>query len=344
MLAQTSPPRAVTAKGIMPPGAAARTQAGNERRNRKDERRMIRSNLHCNPRRQIGTDDIAFYRESGYLVVEDVLDAAQLQRLRGAVAEMLTGASGITGNTDLYDLEDSHAPAAPRVRRLKLPHRHHPAFAELVRSEPILELLRPLLGKSVRLQTSKLNLKSAGYGAPVEWHQDWAYYPCTNQDVLALGVLLDDFTEDNGAMMVVPGSHTGPIHDHHTDGRFCGAMDPEATGYDFSRAVKLLAPAGSVTLHHARTIHGSAPNLSGASRNFLLYECMAADAWPLAGTFSPFTDLEEFDSRMLCGEPTLQPRLESVPVRMPLPKPLDPSSLYQAQKGLGNRYFNTIEA
>ena len=65
--------------------------------------------------------------------------------------------------------------------------------------------MRPLLGPSIRLQTSKLNLKSAGYGAPVEWHQDWAYYPYTNQDVLAMGVLLDDFTEDNGAMMVVPG-------------------------------------------------------------------------------------------------------------------------------------------
>jgi ectoine hydroxylase-related dioxygenase (phytanoyl-CoA dioxygenase family) len=204
--------------------------------------------------------------------------------------------------------------------------------------------MKPLLGPNIRLQTSKLNLKSAGYGAPVEWHQDWAYYPYTNQDVLALGVLLDDFTEDNGAMMVVPGSHTGPVYDHQSNGRFCGAMDTAAAGLDLGKAVKIIAPAGSITLHHARTVHGSAPNLSGASRNFLLYEAMAADAWPLAGTFAPFTDLEEFDSRLLCGEPTLQPRLEAVPVRIPLPKPLDPSSLYQTQKGLGNRYFNTVEA
>jgi ectoine hydroxylase-related dioxygenase (phytanoyl-CoA dioxygenase family) len=298
---------------------------------------MTRTRGHAH--REIGPDDVAFYRENGYLVVEDVLDAAQLKTLRAAVAQMLEGARGLTGNTDVYDLEDSHTPEAPRVRRLKQPHKNHPAFGALIRSEPILRLLRPLLGENIRLQTSKLNLKSAGYGAPVEWHQDWAYYPCTNQDVLALGVLLDDFTEENGAMMVVPGSHTGPILDHHFDGRFCGAIDPVASGYDLGKAVKLLAPAGSVTLHHARTVHGSAPNLSGASRNFLLYECLAADAWPLAGTFSPFTDLEEFDSRMLCGKPTLEPRMEAVPVRIPLPKPLDPSSLYQAQKGLGNRYF-----
>ncbi len=294
--------------------------------------------------RTIGESDVAFYRQNGYLVVRDVLDAAQLKVLRDAVAELLAGARGVTGNTDLYDLEDSHRPEAPRVRRLKLPHRNHAAFGELIRSESLLRLLRPLLGDSIRLQTSKLNLKSAGYGAPVEWHQDWAYYPYTNQDVLALGVLLDDFTEENGAMMVVPGSHLGPVYDHHSNGRFCGAMDPDGTGFDFSKAVKLIAPAGSITLHHARTVHGSAPNTSGASRNFLLYEAMAADAWPLAGTFAPFTDLEEFNSRILCGEPTLQPRLEAVPVRIPLPKPLDPSSLYQAQKGLGNRFFEPVNA
>jgi ectoine hydroxylase-related dioxygenase (phytanoyl-CoA dioxygenase family) len=292
----------------------------------------------------VGEDDVAFYRENGYLVVRDVLDASVLRRLRDAVDEMLAGAFGIRDNTDVYDFEDSHTPQAPRVRRLKLPHRNHAAFGDLIRSETLLRLLRPLLGQNIRLQTSKLNLKSAGYGAPVEWHQDWAYYPYTNQDVLALGVLLDDFTEDNGAMMVVPGSHKGPVYDHHSSGRFCGAMDPKATGFDFGNAIKLIAPAGSITLHHARTVHGSAPNTSGASRNFLLYEAMAADAWPLAGTFAPFADLDEFNSRMLCGEPTLQPRLEAVPVRIPLPKPLDPSSLYQAQKGLGNRYFEPVKA
>ena len=292
----------------------------------------------------INEGHVAFYRERGYLVVPGVLDAGRLKTLRDAVSEMLAGAQGLTASNELFDLEDSHTPESPRVRRLKLPHCHHPAFGDLIRSAALLDLLKPLLGDNVRLQTSKLNLKSAGYGAPVEWHQDWAYYPYTNQDVLALGVMLDDFTEDNGAMMVLPGSHRGPVFDHHFDGRFCGAIDAAAAGIDLGSAVKLLAPAGSITLHHARTVHGSAPNLSGASRNFLLYEAMAADAWPLAGTFVPFTDLDEFNSRMLCGTPTLQPRMESVPVRIPLPKPRDPSSLYQTQKGLGNRYFNTVDA
>jgi ectoine hydroxylase-related dioxygenase (phytanoyl-CoA dioxygenase family) len=223
------------------------------------------------------------------------------------------------------------------VRRLKLPHRHHPAFAELIRSPKVLALLTPLLGPSVRMHTCKLNLKSAAYGAPVEWHQDWAFYPHTNDDVLALGVLLDDFEPDNGPMMVVPGTQFGPIHDHHQSGVFVGAIDPTLVRDELAQAVPLIAKAGSITLHHARLIHGSAQNTSGRSRNFLLYEAMAADAWPLAG--GHFGTLEDFDSRLLCGHPTLQPRMTAVPVRMPFPKAPESASLYQSQKYMANRFF-----
>ena len=287
--------------------------------------------------------DVELYREQGYLVVKDVLSADELAAARAAMEQLLEGARGVEAHTALYDLEDTHTPQQPRVRRLKLPHKHHSRFAELIRSDKLLALMQPLLGPDIRLQTSKLNLKSAGYGAAVEWHQDWAFYPYTNDDVLALGVLLDEFAADNGALMVLPGSHRGPVYDHHADGRFCGAIDIDACGLDLANAVQLVAPAGSITLHHARLVHGSAPNRSGRSRSYLLYEAMAADAWPLAGTFAPFTDLEEFDSRMLCGAPTIEPRLAAVPVRIPLPKPVDPSSIYQAQKGIAQRYFDVVK-
>ena len=172
---------------------------------------------------------VDFYRREGYVVAHDVLDATELSRVRAAMDALLAGARGVSDHTALYDLEDTHTPQEPRVRRLKLPHQHHPVFAELICSPKVLALLTPLLGPSVRMHTSKLNLKSAAYGAPVEWHQDWAFYPHTNDDVLAVGVLLDDFEPDNGPMMVVPGSHFGPIHDHHHDGVFVGAIDPGST-------------------------------------------------------------------------------------------------------------------
>ena len=282
-----------------------------------------------------------FYRKEGYVVAHDVLDAGELGRLHAAMNELLAGAVGVTDHTPLYDLEDTHSPEQPRVRRLKLPHQHHPAFRDLIRSPKLLGLMTSILGPSVRMHTSKLNLKSADYGSPVEWHQDWAFYPHTNDDVLAVGVLLDDFTPENGPMMVVPGTHFGPIHSHHQEGIFVGAIDPREIGAEIERAVPLIAKAGSITLHHARLIHGSALNTSRQPRSFLLYEAMAADAWPLAGGL--FGSLEEFNSRMLCGQPTLEPRMTAVPVRMPVPKAPESASLYQSQKYMAKRFFEVAD-
>ena len=183
-----------------------------------------------------------------------------------------------------------------------------------------------------------MNLKSAGHGAAVEWHQDWAFYPHTNDDVLAVGILLDDANENNGPMMVLPGSHLGPIHDHHSDGAFCGAIDLTRTPLDLSGAVALTAPAGSITIHHARLVHGSAANRSDRPRRLLLFEYAAADAWPLAG-IEPIDDFEEFNRRVVHGAPVLEPRLASVPVRMPLPRATHQGSLYENQRTLGHRYF-----
>jgi phytanoyl-CoA hydroxylase len=199
-------------------------------------------------------------------------------------------------------------------------------------------MLKELWG-SVRFDTGKLNMKSAGYGAPVEWHQDWAFYPHTNDDLAAVGIVLDDVDEQNGPMMVVPGSHNGTVYDHHgPNGRFCGAIDPAHSDADFSRALPCLGKAGSITVHHVRAVHGSATNFSGRERRFLLFQYRAADAWPLLG----FKDgIEKFDELLLAGEPTLEPRLAPVPVRLPLPPAEHQGSIYENQRASGRRYFDT---
>jgi ectoine hydroxylase-related dioxygenase (phytanoyl-CoA dioxygenase family) len=289
-------------------------------------------------------EQIATYRERGYIVLPSVLSSEQLSRLRQVLASILERAHGVSANDAVFDLEDSHTPDRPRVRRVKTPHKVDAFFMELVRSPAILEPVKALLGPSVRFLNSKLNLKSAGHGSAVEWHQDWAYYPYSNDDVLAVGVTLDDMTRDNGPMLLLPGSHRGPIYDHHANGRFVGGFDPLKAGLDVSPAEPVILPAGSISIHQARLVHGSDLNRSGADRRFLLYELAAGDAWPLAGAYSHWSDWEEFNSRLICGEPSNTPRMAAVPVRMPLPGALDPSSLYQAQKGLERRSFSSYVA
>jgi ectoine hydroxylase-related dioxygenase (phytanoyl-CoA dioxygenase family) len=202
----------------------------------------------------------------------------------------------------------------------------------------MISILKALLGRDIRLHGSKLNVKAPKYGSPVEWHQDWAFYPHTNDDILAIGVMLDDVELENGPLLVMPGSHRiNRVWDHHLDGRFCGAMDPtKSPELDYSKAVPCVGKAGSCSFHHVRLVHGSAQNTSDKPRQLLLYECTAADAWPLVN----FKDLDEFNSRMISGEPTLEPRTEKVPIRMPLPPALAQGSIYENQTALRNRFFD----
>ena len=284
-------------------------------------------------------DQVERYRREGYVVVEDLVAAETLAELRRVTEEIVATAHGVTSHTNVLDLEPSHTPERPRVRRIKSPHLAHPFYWDMAGHPPVMAAIEPLIGPDIRVRPGgKVNLKSAGYGAPVEWHQDWAFYPHTNDDVLAVGILLDDVDEDNGPMMVLPGSHLGPIHDHHANGAFCGGIDLARTPLDLSGAVALTAPAGSVTIHHARLVHGSAVNRSDRPRRLLLFEYAAADAWPLAG-IEPLDDFEEFNRRVVHGRPTPEPRLAPVPVRMPFPRAVHQGSLYENQRTLGRRYF-----
>ena len=280
---------------------------------------------------------VARYRRDGYLVVEGLLDDATRQRMKQVLSELIERSRGVRAHDDVYDLEPAHSAQQPRVRRIKRPHLVHPVFAEFMRSPRLLAVLSALLGASgVRLHGSKLNLKSPEYGSPVEWHQDWAFYPHTNDDLLAVGVLLDDATAENGPLLVLPATHRGPTWDHHgPDGRFCGAMEPGRDGLDFAAARPLLAPAGACSFHHVRAVHGSAQNRSAQSRNLLLYEFAAADAFPLLG----IPDWDDFNSRLLVGSPTVVPRIVDCPVRMPFPPARNQGSIYENQTSLQSRYF-----
>ncbi len=284
-----------------------------------------------------------FYDENGYLMVENVVTPAQLDELRRITRDFLEKSRSVTESNDIYDLDDGHGPDAPRLTRIKLPHKQHPFFWEVLRNSGVTEVLNDLLGPDTLLQTSKLNTKAPGGGAAVEWHQDWAFYPHTNDSMLAFGLMLEDVTADNGPLMVIPGTHKGPILDHSANGVFAGAIDPDDPLFEKDKAVTLTGKAGSMTVHHARTLHGSAPNMSDRNRLILFYECHAADAWPLLGAGSYIHSLgqrlfwQDLQERLITGELTLTPRMENIPVSIPLPPAPDASSIFKSQKSSGQK-------
>jgi ectoine hydroxylase-related dioxygenase (phytanoyl-CoA dioxygenase family) len=284
---------------------------------------------------------IEFYREQGYLLVEDVLDADLLARLRSAAEGMIERSRSVSESDAVFDLDEGHSAATPRLTRVKHPHLNVPGFDEVLQAPRVKAVLQQLLGPTVRLQTTKLNTKAPGGGAAVEWHQDWAFYPHTNDDLLAIGLILADVDEANGPLMVIPGSHKGPTLDHTRNGVFAGAIDPADPAFDFSKAVTLTGRAGSMSIHHVRLLHGSAPNMSDRARLICFYELAAGDAWPLAGSSTAVASMTQqqvwdwIGQNTHYGPPSATPRLAAVPARLPLPPAPDSGSIFKIQKSAG---------
>ena len=121
------------------------------------------------------------------------------------------------------------------------------------------------------------------------------------------------------------------MYDHHIEAGFCGAItDPDFSDED---AVPVELAAGGISIHHVRTVHGSTPNRSGKPRRLLLFQYCAIDAWPLVH----FTDWDTFNGTILRGEPTNVPRVEPVPVRMPMPEALQSDVIYELQTAMKER-------
>src|SRR5882762_11544586 len=98
----------------------------------------------------ISEKDVQAYKRDGVIVVPEVLGADILAQVRTVIAELVARSAKTTEHTDVYDLEPGHTAEQPRVRRIKAPHRVDALFNEIVRSEPVLDILKKLLGPGLR--------------------------------------------------------------------------------------------------------------------------------------------------------------------------------------------------
>jgi hypothetical protein len=230
------------------------------------------------------------YFAQGYLHLPAFLDRGWLERLNTLVVTFVGESRGYTRSDAKFDIETGHSAAAPRLRRLCQPVAHHPTFWELTSNSPITDLAQDLLGPDVKFHHSKLNFKWSGGGQEVKWHQDLPFWPHTNDSVLTIGVYLEDVDDTMGPMGVVPGSHRGELFSlYDAKHAWTGALDSSQLGRaGIERAVFLKGPAGSVTVHHCRTVHGSRPNHHATRcRPLLLQTYSSADALPVTPYVMP---------------------------------------------------------
>jgi phytanoyl-CoA hydroxylase len=285
----------------------------------------------------LSQQQIEFYKDQGYLGVENVFSAAEIAELRRVTDEFVDKSRAVTKSDDVFDIEPTHSRDHPQLRRLKFPVKQHMVYRQALAHPKVLDIVEQLIGPGIFSNGDKLNMKLANVGSPVEWHQDWCFYPHSNDDLLAVGVAMDDASTTNGCLLVMPGTHKGRIYDHNQDGHFVGAVTE--AGFRPEGAVPVELKAGGISIHHVRLLHGSAPNRSSQPRRLLLFQYCAIDAWPL---MSGDKYWDTYVASILRGQATNQPRLAHVPVRLPRPESLQSGGIYEVQEKLKNSIFKKV--
>ncbi|MCG8651381.1 MAG: phytanoyl-CoA dioxygenase family protein, partial [Pirellulales bacterium] len=188
-----------------------------------------------------------------------------------------------TASDPTFDLAPQHSAETPMIRRLKRPDEQHEAYWEAA-TGIVADVVADLIGPDVIYHHSKLNFKwhanDAGDDA-VDWHQDIQFYPHTNYSPLTVGIFLRDTGPEDGPIMMLPGSHEGPLYDQYDDnGNWTGCLSAaDAETLDTSNAAELCGPAGSITIHNCRTVHASRPSSRAGGRPLLLHAYAAGDAF-----------------------------------------------------------------
>lgn len=154
------------------------------------------------------------------------------------------------------------------VRSMEPCHHLDPRLAALVDDPRLWGPARSVLGcEALSLFSDKLNVKRPG-GAPFPWHQEspyWTYGAERLDRIVSALCYLDDASEENGCLWVIPGSHALGRLPGLVERGTLGALYTDVRGVPGTpRPIEL--PAGSVLTFHRDLVHGSRSNRSHHSR------------------------------------------------------------------------------
>jgi len=195
---------------------------------------------------------IAAYRDAGYLAPIRVMAEADALAIRAELEAIEAGMGG---------------PLRGDIR-----HKAHllfPFLADLVRHPAILDAVEDVLGPNLLCWNSNFFIKEAETPSFVSWHQDSTYWGLSAPDVATAWVALTPSDLANGAMAVIPGSHTAdqiPHRDTFDRDNLLTRGQEVAVEVDERAAVPLVLRPGEMSLHHVRLVHGSPPNPSADRR------------------------------------------------------------------------------
>ena len=176
-------------------------------------------------------EQIKTYKSDGFVIVPKVIPNDNLKAMQNELDKWIEKSKGYKENYGetpngkaCFDLENGHSAETPKLRRVANPVDISQAYRDVLFEGPAIEAVADLIGLNVKFHHCKLNIKLPGMKTRVDYHQDHAFDPHTNDDHLTLLVLLDDMSEENGCLRILKESHKGPRYSHYEADEYVGKV------------------------------------------------------------------------------------------------------------------------
>jgi phytanoyl-CoA hydroxylase len=235
------------------------------------------------------------YERDGFVAGGELADRKQLARLRADFDEIFAARQRSDSGIEHERLEDGAGGEYFKVYNL---HRLSPAFHQLVTHPRLIAGIADITGcHRLRVLLDQILYKPPGSGGWNGMHRDMPSFPLIRPyTALTAWVALDDATEENGCLRMVPGSHAwGDATDVAGDDWGLHTIPRIYHGHEVREVPRPLR-AGHVHFHHELTWHCSAPNPTVTKRRAFVILFLNADARYRSGGRIVFPELAHGDA------------------------------------------------
>jgi chlorinating enzyme len=253
------------------------------------------------PFRNITSEQVHFYHDNGYLIVEDALSPAEVQTLRDETIAICRGGAGVVHGLPEMSADETDDQLMQKILCIHFPHKLSEAMLNCMKHPAVVDVLTGVIGPDVKCMQSMLFVKAAGKPGQA-WHQDEDFIPTRDRSLTGAWIALDDATIENGCLWIIPGSHQHGVlwkMEHQDDPAFDCADVSVGFPYTDDDAIPVQVRAGSIVFFNGYTLHRSLPNVAASGyRRALVYHYMSANSllpWmpPAPGEFIATLDFRD---------------------------------------------------
>jgi len=219
----------------------------------------------------ISPEQIATYRENGFLIIEGFLDPTELETWRANVGEAVEQrvnakkeAKGEWLLTNATDDQDNYY-AQVFLQCIKLADTHA-GVRKLMLDPRLGKMMAAIAGvDGLRIWHDQALIKPP-FGNPTGWHLDNPYWSFFSKDALSIWVALDDATLANGCMWYVPGTQKMARFENAGIGENLADLFRIYPEWKSIGSVGCPCPAGSAVIHNGLVAHGAGANMTNGQR------------------------------------------------------------------------------